>query len=73
MAKNTYDIIIIDECGDEQTYYTGFSSRFEAEQKINSIFESNPEFLQAWVEPNTKNAYQQAWQDRVDNDTVDLY
>ena len=73
MALTTYDIIVIDECGDEQVYGSGFISKLKAEQALNEVFDNNPEFYRGWVEPNAKSMREQAWQDRFDNDTADLY
>jgi hypothetical protein len=69
----TYDIIITDECGDECTYSTGFKTEAEAFLEVAKLMIEHPEYYSAWVEPNRKEAYRQAWQDRADNDTQDLY
>lgn len=69
----TYDIIITDECGDECTYWTGFKTEREALNEAADLQAAHPEWYGAWVEPSRKQIYQQAWQDRADNDTLDLY
>ncbi len=69
----TYDIIIADECGDECTYSTGFKTEREALNAAADLQAAHPEWYGAWVEPNRREAYQQAWQDRYDNGTLDLY
>jgi hypothetical protein len=69
----TYDIIITDECGDECTYSTGYTTEREARDAAAMLMENHPEWYGAQVEPNRRQAYQQAWYDRSDNDTLDLY
>jgi hypothetical protein len=69
----TYDIIIIDECGDACTYWTGFKTDREARTEMAKLMAEHPEWYEAYVEPSRKEIYRQAWQDRFDNDTQDLY
>jgi hypothetical protein len=69
----TYDIIITDECGDECTYWTGFKTDREARNEMAKLMDDHPEWYGAHVEPSRKEIYRQAWQDRYDNDTQDLY
>jgi hypothetical protein len=73
MAKIRYDVVVIDECGDEQIYGSNYPSEIDAKKALNEIFENNSEFYGGWVEPNARSLYEQEWQDRFDNDEADLY
>ena len=69
----TYNIIVIDECGHEQTYWGGFPTKALAQQEIAGLMTDHPEWYNAWVEPNLIDIYKQEYLDREANDTLDMY
>ena len=73
MAKIKYDVVVIDECGNEQVYGSNYPTEIDAIKALNEIFENPSEFHGGWVEQNARSLHEQEWQNRFDNDTADLY